>query len=222
MNPPRAGWWWVIGGFVLFAVGLTIRLVLVASRPEPPDAYTPPTTLTSPPPSQVRAEPRQVLDRVLESVVAVGNGSGFVFDDDGHVLTSAAGASARTVTLRDGSQVPATLVGTDPAAGVAVLRIADAPAPLTLGGPVVVGDAVVAAGAPRGSVTTGIVSALDRQVDGVTVLQTDAAVSTGNAGGPLVDGAGAVVGVNTAGPVAGLGFAVPADVVAEAAKRIIG
>ena len=227
--------WW-IGGLVLFAVGLTIRLVLVANRPEPPppplDAL--PTELTSAVRASPPEDPAQLVEQVRRGVVAVhgrADGAGFVLDDNGHVLTNhhlLAGAPAVTVTTPDGRQVPAEIVGSDAATDVAVLRIEPVLPPLTLGrsADVRVGDAVTAVGSPSGTVATGIVSALDRQVPiggaNVPVLQTDAAIGDGNSGGPLVNGSGEVIGLTTVGGVTGLGFAIPVDIAAAAAERIIG
>lgn len=233
----RARAWW-IGGLVLFAVGLTIRLVLVANRPEPPEPPGPPvnanTTLLEAPPAPDVQRPGQVRASVV-SVRGRIDGAGFVLDDSGHVLTGhhvVDGAPAVTVTGPDGGEVTAEVVGSDAASNVAVLRIAAPLPPLPLGrsADVRVGDAVTAVGSPSGAVVTGIVTAVGREmrIDGVLrqVLQTDAAVGEGNSGGPLVNGKGEVIGVNTALTTAdgavGLGFAIPIDVAAAAAERIIG
>jgi S1-C subfamily serine protease len=171
-------------------------------------------------------------------------GSGFVIDDEGHVMTNAHvvdGAEQIEVTLGDDEQsYEAELVGQDDSTDIAVLQI-DAPAdelePLPLGdsGALDVGDPVVAIGNPFGldrTVTAGIVSALQRQIsapDGFTisnVIQTDAPINPGNSGGPLIDASGAVVGVNSQiesnsqGNV-GIGFAVPIDTAAEIAQQLI-
>ncbi|EPX86273.1 Trypsin-like serine protease, typically periplasmic [Rubellimicrobium thermophilum DSM 16684] len=167
--------------------------------------------------------------------VPLGSGSGWIWDGSGHVVTNAhviAGASAALVTLADGRSFDARLVGADPRHDLAVLRIEgeDLPAPLTLAPPKPpeVGSRVLAIGNPFGldwTLTTGIVSALERELpgrDGVPIrglIQTDAAINPGNSGGPLLDGAGRVIGVNTAiyspsGGSAGIGFAIPAATVA--------
>jgi putative serine protease PepD len=191
-----------------------------------------------------------VAAEVLPSVVSVrverggrmAGGSGFVIDADGHILTNShvvgAGGDV-TVVLRDGRRLPAAVVGQAAESDLAVLR-ADLPAgtrPLTLGrsGDVAVGDPVLAVGSPlglSGTVTAGIVSALDREVRlggsrRGTALQTDAPINPGNSGGPLVNARGEVVGVNTAiatlgtaGSI-GIGFAIPVDRAAEIAERII-
>jgi putative serine protease PepD len=191
-----------------------------------------------------------VAAAVLPSVVSVqvqsggrrAGGSGFVIDTDGHILTNShvvGEGGDVSVVLRDGRRLPASLVGQAADTDLAVLR-ADLPAgtrPLTLGrsGGVAVGDPVLAVGSPlglSGTVTAGIISALDREVRlggsrRGTALQTDAPINPGNSGGPLVNARGEVVGVNTAiatlgtpGSI-GIGFAIPVDRAAETAERII-
>ncbi|WP_427895583.1 S1C family serine protease [Kribbella sp. GL6] len=206
-----------------------------------------------------------VANEVLPSVVTIaaqrgnqsGTGSGQVFRDGGYILTNdhvisvAAGAGgAVTVRYSDGHTSAATIVGRDPSTDLAVLKAADG----AKGFPVIalgssatlqVGQPVVALGAPLGlssTVTTGIVSALDRYVpvpgEGVThhligAIQTDASINPGNSGGALVDCAGHLVGVNAAiatvpnasgvsgGGSVGLGFAIPIDVAKEVAGQLI-
>ncbi|MGJ6966567.1 S1C family serine protease [Streptosporangium sp. G11] len=185
--------------------------------------------------------------KVLPSVVSVesgrGSGSGFVIDGAGHLLTNAhvlTGGASVAVVLGDGRRLPATVVGTDEAYDLAVLRVDDArglvPAELGRSADLAVGDQVLAIGSPlglAGTVTGGIVSALDRQVRlggrGQTALQTDASINPGNSGGPLVNARGEVIGVNTAiatlsrrgiGSI-GIGFAIPIDRAAPVAERII-
>jgi S1-C subfamily serine protease len=165
-------------------------------------------------------------------------GSGFVIDDEGHILTNnhvIEGAEKVSVKLGKSEEThPAEVVGTDPGTDIALLKV-DAPAkelhPLTLGrsGEVEVGDPVVAIGNPFGldrTVTSGIVSALQRQIQAPNgfsinhVIQTDAAINPGNSGGPLIDAGGAVIGINSQiatggggnGNV-GIGFAIPIDTI---------
>ncbi len=175
------------------------------------------------------------------------SGTGIVFDTAGTIVTNAhvvAGATSITVTL-DGEDTPraATLVASDAAHDVAVLRVADAhglvPATLGTSSAVVVGDQVVAVGnalALEGSltVTSGIVSALDRTIDTQSgsfsgLLQTDAAISSGNSGGPLLDAAGRVIGMNAAVATGGggisasnIGFAIPIDEVRQVVAALVG
>jgi S1-C subfamily serine protease len=173
----------------------------------------------------------------------VASGSGIVIDSEGHVLTNnhvIEGASEVTVKLEsEGQAYPATVVGTEPNSDLALLQV-QAPAaklhPLTLGdsSKMEVGDPVVAIGNPfdlERTVTSGIVSALQREIqapNGVTinnVIQTDAAINPGNSGGPLINSAGEVIGINsqiaTGGEGSdgnvGIGFAIP---IATAKKEI--
>ncbi|MGF1663348.1 MAG: S1C family serine protease, partial [Kineosporiaceae bacterium] len=204
-----------------------------------------------------------VADRASASTVSIrvsdgrqgGEGTGVVLDTDGHVLTNnhvvepAGGGGEIQLTLADGRVVQAEVTGLDPATDLAVVRIVDPPSdlvPADLGesGAVGVGDPVMAIGNPlglQGTVTTGIVSAVDRPVtagdgQGTTVvtaaIQTDAAVNPGNSGGPLVDASGRVVGINSAiatlggGPGGesgsiGLGFAIPIDEARDVAAQLV-
>jgi len=164
-----------------------------------------------------------------------GTGSGFIWDNQGHVVTNfhvIRGGNRAEVTLADQSTWEAKVVGVAPDKDLAVLQI-DAPAsglhPLSIGssGDLRVGQSVLAIGNPFGfdhTLTTGIISALGREIesmDGVPirdVIQTDAAINPGNSGGPLLDSSGRLIGVNTAivspsGSYAGLGFAIPVDTV---------
>lgn len=186
------------------------------------------------------AKPAIVHIRSLNSI-----GTGFIIDADGyiitnnHVIESALSVGVVQVTLFDGSEVEATIVGADPRADIALLKI-DATGlvalPLADLDDVVVGQAVVAIGFPldliRGegasfTVTTGIVSAKNRQISSTPIgilgaIQTDAAINSGNSGGPLINLYGEVVGVNTAIAInqrvgtaaSGIGFAVGSDTVA--------
>ncbi len=173
-----------------------------------------------------------------------GTGSGFVWDQHGHVVTNnhvILGASEARVRLNDGRDYGASLVGASPAHDIAVLRIRvpeRPPTPLPIGtsAELKVGQKVFAIGNPFGldwSLTSGIVSALNRSLpaeDGRSVIeeliQTDAAINPGNSGGPLLDSAGRVIGINTAifspsGAYAGVGFAVPVDTVNRVVPQLI-
>jgi S1-C subfamily serine protease len=188
---------------------------------------------------------QQVRDFWSRNVFTVprGQGSGFVWDDAGHVVTNfhvIQGASGATVRLADGRDHPAQLVGVSPAHDIAVLRItvkAKPPPPVPLGSSddLRVGQRVYAIGNPFGldwSLTTGVVSALDRSLptdSGINIehlIQTDAAINPGNSGGPLLDSAGRLIGMNTAiyspsGASAGIGFAVPADTINRVVPQLI-
>ncbi len=172
-----------------------------------------------------------------------GTGSGFIWDKDGRVVTNyhvIADATRIEVTLADHSTWKAVLVGAAPDRDLAVLQIS-APAnkikPINIGesANLQVGQSVFAIGNPFGldqTLTTGIISALGREIKSVTgrlitdVIQTDAAINPGNSGGPLLDSAGRVIGVNTAiystsGVSAGIGFAVPVDEVNRVIPQLI-
>ncbi|MCY7315567.1 MAG: trypsin-like peptidase domain-containing protein [Rubrivivax sp.] len=172
-----------------------------------------------------------------------GTGSGFVWDSSGHIVTNfhvIQGANGARVTLADQSSYEAQLVGAFPDRDLAVLRI-EAPRdklpPIALGSSkdLQVGQRVYAIGNPFGldqSLTTGIVSALNREIESFNnrtirgVVQTDAAINPGNSGGPLLDSAGRLIGVNTqiaspSGASAGIGFAIPADEVNRIVPRLI-
>jgi S1-C subfamily serine protease len=160
-----------------------------------------------------------------------GVASGFIYSSDGYIVTNnhvVEDARRVSVSLQDGSTYQAEVVGTDPHTDLAVIKVDAAGLPAaTLGNSsdLVVGEAVVAVGSPEGfagSVTSGIISALDRDVTISNyetlsgVIQTDAAINPGNSGGPLGDIAGEVVGINTAiytesGGYDGLGFSIPID-----------
>jgi S1-C subfamily serine protease len=172
-----------------------------------------------------------------------GTGSGFIWDADGHIVTNfhvIQDATSIEVTLVNGSKWKATLVGVAPEKDLAVLKIS---APLNLLKPIPIGDAkvlkvgmkVYAIGNPFGldySMSSGIVSALEREVKSITgntihgAIQTDAAINPGNSGGPLLDSAGRLIGMNTAifspsGASAGIGFAVPVEMVNRVVPQLI-
>jgi putative serine protease PepD len=172
---------------------------------------------------------------------SVATGSGFLIDHDGHVLTNAhvvQGAKRVEVQLGDGAAQTAQIVGTDVSSDVALLKVdnTDGVQPLPLGDSsrVQVGDPVVAIGNPFGldrTVTSGIVSALQRQIQAPNgfsisdVIQTDAAINPGNSGGPLIDGAGQVIGINSqiesqSGGNEGVGFAVPIKTAADVVSQL--
>src|SRR5215211_5573458 len=174
---------------------------------------------------------------------ATAQGSGFVYDTSGHIVTNAhvvEGATSVKVQFSNGKTYDATVVGSDASTDLAVLKV-DAPAsqlhPIALddSSSVDVGDGVVAIGSPFGlsdTVTAGIVSAVDRQIDslnGYTIpgaIQTDAAINHGNSGGPLLDLGGKVIGVNAqnesdSGDNAGVGFAIPSNTVKSVVSQIL-
>ena len=189
----------------------------------------------------------------VEGVDGTSTGSGLVLRQDGYLLTNnhvvaegAAEGATITVLFVDGSEEPATIVGRTGAYDLAVIKVERSGlVPLVLGDSddVAVGDPVVAVGAPlglKGTVTTGIISALNRPVSAgdasdtafINAIQTDAAINPGNSGGPLVNSAGEVVGINSAiaqppgsGAVVagsiGLGFAIPSNQARRTAAQLI-
>ncbi len=175
--------------------------------------------------------------------VPEGTGSGFVWDQDGHVVTNfhvISGADAAVIVLADGTSWQGRLVGAYPEKDLAVLGI-DAPGaklqPIALGtsAGLEVGQMVFAIGNPFGldqTLTTGVVSALGREIEAVPgrnirdVIQTDAAINPGNSGGPLLDSAARLIGINSSilspsGAFAGVGFAIPVDAVNQVVTELI-
>ena len=254
-QPSRLRW-------VGLATGLGVALISAwvataqATRPEP-RSVVPRGELAADERATVdifrRASPSVAYITTLDKVVNLwtmnvrevprGTGSGFLWDDKGHVVTNyhvVAGARAAKVRLSDQHTYDAQLVGVSPDNDLAVLRIQlpeKKPGPLPLGSSrdLLVGQRVLAIGNPFGldhTLTTGIVSALDRSIDGEGgravhhLIQTDAAINPGNSGGPLLDSAGRLIGVNTAiyspsGASAGIGFAIPVDTVNRVVPEII-
>jgi putative serine protease PepD len=174
---------------------------------------------------------------------AQAQGSGFVIDSDGHIVTNdhvVENADSVSVRFWNGNTYDASVVGTDPSTDLAVIKV-DAPSsilhPVSLGdsSSVQVGDPVVAIGSPFGleeTVTSGIVSALHRQIEALNrftindTIQTDAAINHGNSGGPLFNAAGQVIGVNSqiagqTGANVGIGFSIPSDTVRSIADTLI-
>jgi S1-C subfamily serine protease len=184
-------------------------------------------------------------DRYSRDVYTVprGTGTGFIWDEEGHIVTNfhvIDGASVVRVVLADGSRYDSKRVWGYPDQDLAVIQI-DAPKgklrPIALGTShdLQVGQRTIAIGNPFGldhSLTTGVVSALNRQIESVSgrpirgVIQTSAAINPGNSGGPLLDSAGRLIGVNSAivspsGASAGIGFAIPVDEVNRLVPQLI-
>lgn len=177
------------------------------------------------------------------SEIPQGSGSGFVWDKEGHIVTNyhvIKGANKALVTLADGNSYEADLVGYAPNKDLAVLKIDAAPQdlrPIPVGQStnLRVGQSVYAIGNPFGldqTLTTGVISALGREIESVAgipirdVIQTDAAINPGNSGGPLLNSSGQLIGVNTAiyspsGASAGIGFSIPVAVVTWALPQLI-
>ena len=194
---------------------------------------------------------QEIYETVIPSVVSIscvgpsgGTGTGVILTQDGYIVTNChvvEGAQAIQVLLSDGRNIHAELVGLDDVSDLAVLRIQATdliPARLGDSAAVRVGDSVVAIGDPlgialRGTMTDGIISAINRNITTggrtMTVIQTNAALNSGNSGGPLLNCYGQVVGINTmkigdyvnSGGVEGLGFAIPSTTVKEIVDQLI-
>jgi S1-C subfamily serine protease len=205
-----------------------------AAPPSPPTAKTEDNPVSSRP-----SDISELYKRVSAGVVFVqagqtGSGSGFIYDDEGHIVTNdhvVENASSFQVRIGvDTKPIPAKLMGKDPSSDLAVLKVDPGAVkgglkPLELGDSNALepGDQAIAIGSPfglEGTVTTGIVSSLGRTIEApnkfpiANAIQTDAAINPGNSGGPLLDGNGRVIGVNSqirssTGTNTGLGFAVP-------------
>ena len=181
-----------------------------------------------------------VVHIAVTGLTGSGTGSGVVLREDGHILTNAHvvdGASQVELTLPDGSIHRAEVVGADPSSDLAVVRaddVQDLPVPRFADAAPKVGDLAVALGSPfglEGSVTSGIISALNRSLPGdsgtmINKLQTDAAINPGNSGGALANGDGEIIGINTAiiSPSQGndgIGFAIPISTALPVADQLI-
>lgn len=244
----------LVAGLVGGGVGFGGAYAVLGNRPAAPvlTSAPPASNASSVTPGSVAAAAATAMPSTVDIRVSTGQGtaegSGVLLTADGAVLTNnhvVAGSTGDiTVTLADGSQHPATVVGTSPSYDLAVIRLQGVsgltPATLGRSSDLQVGQQVVAIGSPQGlsgTVTTGIVSAFNRTVqvrgeDGSVVvyngLQTDAPINQGNSGGPLVNLDGQVVGINSAIATAGqssgsigLGFAIPVDQAKRVAQEIL-
>lgn len=251
----------VVAGLVA-ALGLGIGLgaTAFAVLEDDPGTVVRQVTVTSSEPTVAESGPAigQVYDRASKAVVEIAataggssfsdppsraQGSGFVFDRQGHIVTNqhvVSDAGSISVSFWNGTTFDAQLVGSDPSTDLAVIKV-DAPPsllePLRLAdsSDVAVGDAVLAIGSPfglEGTLTSGIVSALHRQMTApndftiTDTIQTDAAINHGNSGGPLLDLRGRVIGVNAqiesdSGGSDGVGFAIPSNTVRSIARQLI-
>ena len=257
--------WLGTGGLLTLVVLLLLGLVpttmnspssdVAAASPGTvaPDAAVtlPETAAATPSPESLISVPfadepvADVAEALLSTVVQIerngGVGSGFVYDDEGHILTAAhvvGGASKVRVRFADGSTRVGDVLGTDATQDVAVIAVDPRglqAAPLALGEEARVGQLSVAIGSPLGfqqTVTSGVVSAEGRslRLGGNVVrnlIQTDASINSGNSGGPLADRYGRIIGVNIAiatrsGGSDGLGFAVPIDLAIDVAEHFTG
>ena len=233
----KINWKIVVGGVSIFVLGIaaawigpmtSIRPVATMAQP----ALYDPATVTG---IYNKTTPALVeIDSTLTSsrgrMVGEGQGSGFLIDTNGTILTNnhvVAGASSVSVVFSSGKTAAATVLGTDPVHDLALIRVDPATVagvtPLTLADSslVVPGQEAIAMGAPYGldeTITVGVISGLNRSVTGsqlTGMLQTDAALNPGNSGGPLLDANGDVIGINTAieaqQGASGIGFAIPSS-----------
>lgn len=187
---------------------------------------------------EISTETKQ-FDRMMGQYVSSGAGSGVIISGDGHIVTNnhvIDGASKITVRLKDGSELEAKLVGKDSRTDIAVLKVESKGLKSASFGDsesLAVGEQVVAIGNPLGelggTVTEGIISALDREIvidgESMTLLQTSAAVNPGNSGGGLFNSKGELVGIvnakSSGSDIEGLGFAIPAKTAKEVVEQII-
>jgi putative serine protease PepD len=234
-----------LAGALALVVGFVGARWLADDRPESARTRGSTPSVTAPIQGS-RAEPvaavaRALLPSVVQLETGTGLGSGVIYDRDGLILTAAhvveGATSDLTVRLADGTRIPGDVVGTDPRTDVAVVRVEESGLPaasLALRGRLRVGQTAVAIGSPfglEGSVTAGIVSAVDRSVtvdDGysVSMIQTDAPINPGNSGGALADARGRVIGINDAirsdsGVNSGVGFAIPIDTAKSVAEALV-
>jgi S1-C subfamily serine protease len=255
----------ILAILLLIVAGALVFTVIQQRRVPPPTMSIEPRPIAQRPDDKLGADEKATIDvfkQFSRSVVHItsleshrdrmtlnvseipqGTGSGFIWDQDGHIVTNfhvvQLGNRAR-VTLNDGSSYPAKIVGVAPDKDIAVLRITAPPAkllPLPVGksAELLVGQKVLAIGNPFGldqTLTTGVISGLGREIKSVTqrsifdVIQTDASINPGNSGGPLLDSSGRLIGINTAiyspsGANAGIGFAVPVDAVNAIVPQLI-
>lgn len=252
----------LVAGLLGGAIGASVMEGLDPDTERPAVTSALPLVPASGEPAAQQGSIAQIAQGALPSVVFItvgtpgdgGVGSGFVIDEDGHIVTNlhvvqqalTAGETV-TVEFQNGPRLEAEIVGGDPAYDIAVLKVDQGGLPaleFADSSQVQVGVPVVAVGAPLGleaTVTSGIVSALDRPVVAgdvetasfINAIQTDAAINPGNSGGPLLDLSGRVIGVNSAiaqlpgqsglapGGSIGLGFAIPADQVSRTAQSLI-
>jgi len=251
----------IVGG-VLLGTGITFAIlgfvgIFEEPTPPPPPTIPPAPVLTAPtgtaPPATFGDEVSvaSIAARVIPSTVQVqvnsfllgGAGSGVVYGDTGYIITNhhvVDGASDVAVVFADGARFPAEVVGSDPLTDIGVLLVERQDLrPVTIGSvdALFIGEPAMAVGNPLGldggpTVTTGIVSALDRRLEVTAaetlygLVQTDAPIAPGSSGGALVDAAGRLIGITTAIAVSnvgpeGLGFAVPVDIAVGVANDLI-
>ena len=238
-----------LGGYLL-GQGVDSSASTVVRLPQVSDTGSEVTTPGASIASIAAAELPSVVSIAATGANAAGSGSGFVIRSDGYILTNNHVVAIATggkieVVFNDGTRTKGEVIGTNPEYDIAVVKVAKKGLPAMLIGDsddVVVGDIAIAIGAPLGldgTVTAGIISALDRPVTAgdrndtsfINAIQTDAAINPGNSGGPLLNGAGLVIGINSAiasmatgnseaGNI-GLGFAIPINTAKRIAEELI-
>jgi putative serine protease PepD len=242
---------YLVGGLLLLAAGIGIGWNLAGDGDSATAA--PPTSSPAPAGSEAATTPtlavgdepvHDVAAALLPSVVEIqtdaGLGSGFVYDTGGYILTAGHvvdGFESVSVRLSDGTRLQGTVVGTDPASDVAVIKIEHdglVAAPLATGVPLDVGQMAVAIGSPFGldnTVTAGVVSSIAEPLQSSagaarSMIQTDAAINPGNSGGPLANRQAQVIGINDSiftrsGGNDGVGFAIPIDTAKQVADKLV-
>lgn len=238
-----------LGGYLL-GQGIDSSATSVVRLPQVSDTSATSITPGSSIAAIAAAELPSVVSIAATGATAAGSGSGFVIRSDGYILTNnhvvaIAKGGKIEVVFNDGTRIKGEVVGTNPEYDIAVVKVAQKGLPAMVIGnsdDVAVGDMAIAIGAPLGldgTVTAGIISALDRPVTAgdsndtsfINAIQTDAAINPGNSGGPLLDGAGRVIGINSAiasmatgtseaGNI-GLGFAIPINTAKRIAEELI-
>jgi S1-C subfamily serine protease len=226
-----------------FAFGTGVHLV-TNSTEAAPTLYSQETTTTiynNVSPAVVEIDVTSNVNSVFGSSVQQGLGSGFLIDNQGHILTNnhvVEGATSVSVVLTNGNTVTGKVLGTDPVDDLAVVSVDPAAVagitPLKFGDSSVVvpGQMAIAIGNPLGytdSITVGVISGLNRSISGSNMrgmLQTDAAINPGNSGGPLLDNQGLVIGINTAAEIGatgadGMGFAIPSNLAVKILPDLI-
>lgn len=227
----------ILGALAMVAIGLLAGFLLATSLTSDPTITV--GVPTAPPSTPVVGSVASAAAAVAPSVVQIetptGLGSGVIYRSDGLILTAAhvvEGVESVLVRIADGRLLPGRVVGTHTPTDIAVISIKATnltPAVLGYGTGVQVGEIAVAVGSPFGldqTVTAGIVSAVGRNLNGVPMVQTDAAINPGNSGGPLVNSAGQVIGINDVifsegGGNDGIGFAIAIDVGIVVADQLV-
>jgi serine protease Do len=222
-------------GALLLLSGVLLGLVLAPPVTGPGEFAVQPPLTGSSTPTDIAAAAAMVSPSVVQLETDGSLGSGVIYDSKGLILTAAhvvEGVSAVSVRLADGRLVKGEVLGAHVLTDIAVVSIPVADLPVALlgyGTGAKVGETAIALGSPFGlnqTVTAGIISATGRNINGVPMVQTDAAINPGNSGGPLINAAGKVIGINDiifteGGGNDGIGFAVAIDVAIVVADQIV-